>query len=393
MKKCQKIIAFILVSVTLTLLILPLSYAVSMDLPITNNTRLQRINKIFQSRINAIQENSYLKVSSIKQLIDFHNNQYTLAEYSPTGYAIMNEESGQFLEYSAESLSPFLGYDKNLYYGDPTQYYIKTNQGFYLNLFTNQVADLEKQAALTEYCDIQYQSLCKNSDQNVSTYLTKQVVNQEIEKAATLQNAGYTEDTKYVSYSTRLSNLANPGYIERGNGVCGYIAAAMLLYYYTSSGRRYITSKDDYYTQNGKYYINKKLTVYLVDNFRKTLNLDYSTTAQAIYKLVSNYITVFCRNRGLDASGISHSKIFAPFIIKSNIAGHIYENRPVILFGSLYSPTSSKYINHAVLAYGYYMYMSGSTIMYQFIVHFGYPNYSKVYLNERALGSYYVLSC
>jgi hypothetical protein len=34
------------------------------------------------------------------------------------------------------------------------------------------------------------------------------------------------------------------------------------------------------------------------------------------------------------------------------------------------------------------MYMSGSTIMYQFIVHFGYPGYSKVYLNDRALGSY-----
>lgn len=33
------------------------------------------------------------------------------------------------------------------------------------------------------------------------------------------------------------------------------------------------------------------------------------------------------------------------------------------------------------------MYMSGSIIMYQFIVHFGYP----VYLNNRALGSYEVL--
>lgn len=393
MKKFKTITAMLLTIVMFLLIAIPTGHAACMNIKITNSTHLYRLNKIFQTRIDAIQENNCPKVSVIKQLNDFQGNQYTLAEYTPIGYAILNEESGQFLEYSATSPSPYLGKESRLFYGGPTQYFIKTEQNEYIDLFTDQAINREKQISLEESCSLQYQSLLKNCDEMVSTYLTKQFVAQDTENIISIQSSGYTEDTKYVSYSTRLSNLDNPGYISRGDGVCGYIAAAMLLYYYTSSGRRYITSKDDYYTKNGKYYIDEKLTTYLVDDFRKTLNLDYSTTAQAIYKLVSNYITVFYRNRGLDASGISHSKVFAPFIIQSNIASHIYNNKPVILFGSLYSPTSNKYINHAVLAYGYYMYMSGSVMMYQFIVHFGYAGYSKVYLNDRALGSYYVLSC
>lgn len=82
----------------------------------------QRLMEITLEHISTNMD-SKLKISNIKELEDFAGNRYILFELSPIGYIIYHVESGKYIEYAEQSISPYYGLTEDLYYGGAMQYY------------------------------------------------------------------------------------------------------------------------------------------------------------------------------------------------------------------------------------------------------------------------------
>lgn len=385
MKKFIKITAVILVAFLSSMQFTGIVYGVGNSMPLSELEHQVRLEYLLNTEMNEIkEEGQYFTLSKMRTVHDFAGNAYTVAEFVPTGYAILNEDTGIFVEYSTTCDSPFLGYEGNLYYAGIGMFYKKNNQMETVDLHTGKAISQEDIAVLKEQCKEQYSKLEQNRYEAVNDYLTKKFAVYQPKAAA-------ASSETYVSSSSRLSNLYDPGYITRGdNGVCGYIAAAMILYYYRSSGRRNITEAADYTTKNGKYYIDKRLTNYLVDKLRLQLGLPFSTHANQIKTLLSNYIRIYCNRLGLSQSGIEHSTWYVP--TTGLICSKISANKPVIVFaGSLSKPGGGLTTNHAVVAYGY-RYVNLPNRPNELIVHYGWIGHSKVYISG-IWGSIYTLTC
>lgn len=384
MKKFIKITAIVLFTLITLMQFNGIVYGVGNSLNLSEQEQQIRLENLFSTQISEIQEeNQKLQLTTIKTVYDFVGNPYTVAEFEPTGYAILNKETGIFVEYSATSDSPFLGYDDNLYYAGIGMFYKRDYEMNTIDLHTGKTISKEDITILKAQCMEQYNKLKQNSYEAVNDYLTKKI-------SAYQPRAASASSETYVSSSSRLSNLHDPGYITRGDGVCGYIAAAMILYYYKSSGRRNITESADYTTINGKYYIQKRLTNYLVDQLRVQLGLPLGTHANQIKTLLSNYIRIYSNRVGISQSGIEHNTWYVP--ITGLICSKISSNKPVIVFaGSLNKPGGGLTTNHAVVAYGY-RYISLPNRPNELIVHYGWVGHSKVYISG-IWGSIYTLTC
>lgn len=85
---------------------------------------ISKNQRLYNVALNHISKNMKAgsSVSSVKQLVDFDGNRYTLFELTPIGYMIYHIDSGKFVEYAEESYSPYLGFSSNLYYGGAMQY-------------------------------------------------------------------------------------------------------------------------------------------------------------------------------------------------------------------------------------------------------------------------------
>jgi len=364
----------------LTVLLSSVAYGIGSNISLSAEEQTKKLITLFCSTLDTVKEPSQnLQFSVMKTVRDFAGNSYIVAEFQPTGYVIFNVDTGIFTEYSALSDSPYLGCTGNeLYYAGMGQFYTKQGNSL-VNILTKESAKEETVRALfAPYCTQQFELLEGNKNDEVAKYVSKKTSNYAPPKAVT---------EAYVTYSNRLINLYDPGY--RSGNVCGYIAAAMVLYYYRSSGRRNIADSNDYFTDaNGYYNIKVALTNYLVDSLRVQLGLPTGTHANHIKTLMSNYIRIYCTRMGLSQSGISHDTWYVP--LTAQIEAGINGYKPVIIFaGLLSSPTLGITTNHAVLAYGY-KYNSGASD--EMIVHYGYKGRSKVYVTG-AWGSIYTLTC
>ena len=60
---------------------------------------------IFESKVQ-YEGKGQLQISVIKKVKDFSGNKYTVIECEPNGYFIYHNESGKFIEYAIDSISP-----------------------------------------------------------------------------------------------------------------------------------------------------------------------------------------------------------------------------------------------------------------------------------------------
>ena len=223
----------------------------------------------------------------------------------------------------------------------------------------------------------------KDECQNVSIQIKNKLHASADSFALSIQNEAVTTESlsalatnstgwAYVKNYRFFQNLKNCGYCEvddngnkvssGGKGICGYIAAGMLLTYDTvCNGKKYVPST--YYSKdsNGNVSITTVLPYVL---YKKGVSLGYgaSTTSVAIHYTVKAYLA--SRNMA-----VSHVSYFPPFANNVTVASYLNDDRPVIWFGAI-SGTGS----HAVVVYGYKMSLTG----YQYIAHFGWNGHNAV---------------
>lgn len=353
--------------------------AFASEIPTTPQQERERHAALIADKVQSIETKEKLKISAYKSMQDFNGNPYVLIECEPVGYLIYHPESAQFVEYAADSPSPFLGIEGDLLYGGPTQYYYKKADGSYQNtLERERVLAAEDLQSLASQSDYLQKELIKQSDTAALEYTQKRFVSRA---------AAASTQTFYITQSSKLSGLDKCGYYcpPGSGGICGYIAAAMMLYYYDVTGHRDVMDDKYYYNYNGKK-LSAEFTKVLLQ-VGKDLGYGDSTTSVTIHYTVKEYL----KRRGI-TSNTDHTSRYTPLFTFGTIGLLLESNQPVIIFGNLYSPSHGKNINHAVLAYGYHATVTGNKILFQFIVHFGYDNYRQVTLSG-VFGSIYSLKC
>lgn len=152
-------------------------------------------------------------------------------------------------------------------------------------------------------------------------------------------------------------------YVPSGsNGVCGYIAAGILLLYYDYHYDDAFIDDAEYLNTSGTKFKGAEFTKLL-----RSLGATDDTTAYSILSPIQRYLNT----RGIDITVTDHL-IPTTYVICNRIDA----NQPVIMFGSWLdvSASNTSYVNHAVLAYGY---ESSRETM---IVHYGWADYSEVHL-------------
>jgi len=355
----------------------------------SNFSRTQRLNEVFSAKVPEMEfdfeqlhpgESISLSVVAIKTLQGFSGSTYTLAELAPSGYIILHDESGLFVEHSARSPSPYAGLDAGLYYAGPTGYYYKDGLEYRHTVIT-EVFTQADEAGLAVVADELYQSLMQNADVDVADYISGKTATYP----AGLRTITYSTYTRINSYPF-FTQMSKCGQVSIGNGVCGYIAAAMLLAW------KHDVSGDLYYTlgwltyDNGRAEIDNAFTSFLY-SIGVGLGYGTGTTASQIKNVVESYLQAVGRNN------VTHH--MSQPGTNGGIVGHLNSDRPVLWFGAIINYDQINNSNgkfdpmlHAVTVYGH---KSVALIGTSYLAHFGWDGWNEVTFNG-VLGGYYTIS-
>lgn len=279
-------------------------------------------------------------IADIKLISDLAGNQYTLVECSPTGYMIFHNESGIFTEYSPIAPSPYLRQTGELYYLGVKGYYAEDNVSSVLNhTVLNETIEEEDLKDLREISERISDRLCEESDTAVLSRLSGEVT--------ITPNNVTVGGVTYVNGYGFFLNMVDCGYLDLDGGICGYIAAGMLLSYQRHmTGRDFVPSLYITTHQAGVYSISTSLP-YTLHNVGKSLGYGNGTTSVAIHYTVEEYL----RQRGIS---VYHYSLYVPLANYSTVRSHIANDRPVIFLGDMINPDGGSNVGaHAVLAYGY----------------------------------------
>lgn len=342
-----------IISVVMIISIVLCSTCVSFATPIINEYDI--IANKAESIINADPSTiTPMSVSSVKPLRDFAGNLYYAVEFETTGYLIYHPDSQVAVEYSSESRSPYYGLYEHLYYVGPTNYYTIAG-GKYIHTITGEEL-AEEQYIFAQELSRTTKSALEN------TYREPANVEGNLVQPNTVVSGGITYIDNY-SYIKNLRTETQMGFWDGKNdgtkegGVCGFIAAAIMLLYYDRT-----TSVDfvpDSY-MSGDTFNGNRLTKELV-----ALWPNHSTWADEIESVLETY----CSSRGITIS------TWSPLVpATQTIKSHINFNRPVIVFGKLANPKGGEPVKHAVTVYGY----AGDTLY----AHYGWPGYSHVAISS-----------
>ncbi len=361
----------------------------------------QRVNllNLIQCHIDyAMEDDGQREIDKVKELKDFTGSIYTLFELNPVGYIIYHNDSGIVFEYASKSESPYLGYNDNLYYGGMMNYFYKENNTYYNTLIKYEIVQEEESQYLIDNSSIIYNKNLELPDQtnldfvngktDVLTVVSSWKNDVEIMPLATNDqpNISMEEFFKPLIYRDEMGYMAG--------GVCGYIAANLVLAYNTFAYDDSLVS-DTYLDKSNKTIKGDLLTRELIHQHGKdpdSSNIS-GTTADSMGDCVRNYLK--------NVSGGTKSWKVTTWWGKINSTGAIKKNQPPILFGNMKYPTSSSSTyeimnnatsgdgahgsgNHAVVAYGY------TNSKYR--VHYGWSGYSDVILSYNAIGGTMILS-
>ena len=321
----------------------------------------EREKAVFESKVAVTSGNS-VSISRVKEIEDFSGNKYSVIECAPTGYYIYHNESGNFVEYSAESNSPYLNVSGKIYYGGPTFYYVE-NEGKYCHTITDEEFLISDKSGLAEMSTTLDTTLNAHKDVAVLDVVEGKA---EINSLASTRATSYTYVTDYNIIKQLTSNC---GYYSEGNGCCGYVAANIILYYWQRRQPNNYYIPSTWYNSSGL--VGSSLTENLVEIGK---SLGYGTDSYP--NTISDVLQRYCSDRNISAS-------VGYWFTNINASSEISNNRPTILFGNFYSASHGKNINHAVVIYGY------DNDSGQYVSHFGYNNYSHVTLSGIVGGNTY----
>lgn len=332
---------------------------------------------IDKSNINSLLLEKAQEEIIAKELLDFDGNKYGLVEYDPIGYAIYSKYNNEIIESSDTAPSPYLENTQNLYYLGPQQYYIKNNNTL-THTITGQTINFNEVESIVES---QSRTLFNavNSSELITNNKLKNTNNGISPMAIDYSN-------KYIGYYQFFENMRTGqqiGYYVVGNGVCGYVAANMLLGFYDTVADDSFVPDNSIMEGTGtdRHFVNNDLTRELVDIATLYFGYGYDSTSTNLRHVMNRYFEA----HNINASSYD---MIVPFFSQATLRNHVDNWVPTILFGMLEDASDSIMIDlvaHAVVVYGY---RRTSLTKYQMIVHYGWPGYSHVYLNSRLNGIY-----
>ena len=358
-------------------------------------SRDMRLTEVFNMRIAELESQANdllelsgdnaidIQISQVSTISDFAGNSYTLVECTPSGYMIYHDASGVFVEASAVAPSPYAGTNGQKIYGGPNEYYtIAQVEGETVFEYTktDEVILASDVAVYAEASETLNDVLVENQNVAVLNYVENNQPLNLVSPTSTEVN-GIT----YVKSRSFLTSLLRPGYTTiDGSGICGYIAATMLLAYEQFANSTGTFNPADYWWDSSLsgYVINSEFTEDLYE-LGESLGYGTSTTSVAIHYTVKKYL----ENEDVDAT---HTSLYSPIANNITIANKIKDDRPVIWFGliSEYSTGDRTNLTHAVLVYGYDYSLLGG---YGFVAHFGW-NDASIVTYSGVLGSMYTFT-
>ncbi len=345
------------------------------------NLKINELEKSTNEALNLSPSDSIdVSIISITTITDFSGNEYILAECSPTGYLIYHVESGIFAESSVLAPSPYLGITGEKYYCGPNEYYSKEysdEEVYYKYTKNNEIITSENISSYIDVSEKINNAFINNANLSVVNYVNKNQPIRNNSVVASRSTPVFVDDSAFLIY------LRNPGYLTiNGEGICGYIAAAMLLSYdkWANNSNTVDAGTYTYQSDLNGYVIDEEFTEGLYQ-LGASLGYGTDTTSVAIHYTVQTYLN----SRNISAT---HTSLYIPFATNSGIAEKIDNDRPVIWFGLVTNHNvegENMNIKHAVLVYGYTGSFWGG---YEFIAHFGWENATYVSFSG-VLGSIY----
>ena len=365
----KKIILFILISVIACVFIVPVNTVESKSLE-----ELDLVENYFVEMNVADYE-----VREELLIKDFSKNKYYLFEFFPSGYAIFDVNSKEFIEGSFETNSPYYPYNesKKFYYGGPLNYFIKRGNLFY-DIYQDDYF-------MYSFEHAKYAAEFNNSIEMVTS--KKAVDNNVIGINGVRDGEWY-----YINDYNYFRGLNAHPYNEVGT--CSFVALSIILGYLDAFKHdgivadNYIAKKPDGGESPGTKNSLQDVLIGYGHYKDIPLNPSYPATANDLkltfddYKNehipsdIRNNFNVICESPGVFGT-----------VDKEKVRSLIYNNIPVIIVMRSYSYASKLYPNnagsgswHTVVAYGY----SGD----KFYAHFGWPSASEYIVNSSILQSY-----
>lgn len=362
-KNIGKWVSFIC-ALSLLISITPVS-AVEVVSPSTHELlRNERRDAVFSQKFESMQPadiSQRITISNYttRELTDFSGNAYTLVECNPTGYLIYHDSSGVFAEASLSSPSPYASFSGPIYYNGPTNYYALVS-GELVHTITGE--KLNSGAVPTQYSEKINDILLQQKDTAVLNYIDRGTPYANT-MSTRVSNNIYVEDYTLIRGLTTRSEI---GY--KDGGYCGYIAGAMAtLYLQVHSGLILIPSQ--YLSSSGFAFKNDSFTSLLA-----SYGFSHSTTASTLASALNDYF---------DDNNYIVSANWSLFGSANTTRSYIDNDQPVMVGGGYASDpndSSSSTVAHFILAYGYGP-ADNSSSSY-FIVHYGWPDYSEVQINN-----------
>lgn len=297
----------------------------------------------------------------IKKLTDLSGNEFELIETGKSGYYIFDKISGDYIEFSPDAPSPYLGMYSNLKYFGPKCYYVKNSNNFSHTIIKNQKDISNKNLSVVQS---EFDKMIVRSRSTINTRVLSLQNKSDIEKSKQANAIfGQANDELIACYW----HIEDAIYPANTNGTCGYVAACLILNYWNKRKAnsiipsRYLDSNGDLLTTG--YTLQDKLLSY---------GYNTSTWAKDIYNVFND----FCAEYRISAtSNWSYGKL--------SVASELKNSRPVALFGYFPDESSNGYIQHAVTAYG----LREGIIADKYIVHYGWSGYERIYLDSGLMGS------
>ena len=361
MKNLHKIFALFLSFSVLSTILMPVARATS---------TLDSVPVLVQNKIS--EWNNSNELAQVKYLTDFAGNSYTLAECTPSGYLIYNNQTSIIVENAPNSLSPYQGRTSGLYYAGPTKYY-------YYDLSAHEYKHTILDEVLSADTVIYQREICCQMQ-----LALKQQKTELLQKANSPGLTTTADVYKYVgnhkSFFTNLTTANKMGYYCPANsdGVCGYVASGLVLLYFDYYHNGNFIDNGTYLASSGSAFKNGNFTKFLYENIGKSeLNYtDDAINATQAAKVMQKYLSV--------SQNISVSYWSATMPTASDVVNQIDKGRPVIYTDRWYTPQSNSgdTVDHSIVIYGY----NYSTN--DLVAHFGWEGYAEVMCSSPVLATF-----
>lgn len=378
----KKALFILLIATLCSLLLIPIG--LPQIASAASSSKNSAVQNPFIEQMNAEYE-SDVELAKTKQLKDLDNNTYTLLECNPAGYIIICDDSNTMVEYSAFSVSPYIEYDKDLYYFGPT-YFSVLNGNDFIDLMSGGILfSLNK--------DVEIEKKVKTESKVMHDTMVEQAQSAKnnispLSEGYDVYNTHWTCVNNYGFFTTKTDNISFSYYQQGNSGCCGYVAASLLLGYYDQFVKRCVPDKfmewDSYgykrYKRSSEhgYYRSGEFTQHIM-NFKTASGT--GTTSTTLRECLTGYFKYY----GYTNMGVYD--MITPLFSNLTLKNLIDKSTPSILFGSLEDPTSppshqqgSGHGNHAVVVYGYRKGANNGSI-YSFLVHYGWSGRSQSTIN------------